>query len=347
MIIKIKDSLFNSKQAQQFQNIDLDEQHRLQEIEDAKITYRTRFRMYSLITGILIFIFLAFILWRTSRQRKAANVLLSHQKEELELTVECLKNTQRQLIQAEKMAAFGELTTGIAHEIQNPLNFVTNFAEVNTELNAEGQEAIRSENWEEAEEILKILADNNNKIILHGKRAESIVKGMLEHSRVSVGNKESIDINMLTDEYLHVSYQGFKAKDKNFKARLETDYDMGIGNIEVVPQDLGRVLLNVFNNAFYTVNKKKRMLDGNFEPAVSVCTSKRQGQIEIHIKDNGEGISEEIRDKVFQPFFTTKPAGQGIGLGLSLAYDIIRAEGGDIRLKTKEGEGTEFVIQLG
>jgi C4-dicarboxylate-specific signal transduction histidine kinase len=303
--------------------------------------------MYSLITGILIFIFLAIILWRTSRQRKAANVLLSHQKEELERAVECLKNTQRQLIQAEKMAAFGELTAGIAHEIQNPLNFVNNFAEVNTELNAEGRDALQSRNWEGAEEILNILADNNNKIILHGKRAESIVKGMLEHSRASMGHKESIDVNMLTDEYLRVSYQGFKAKDKSFSARVETDYDTAIGNIEIVPQDLGRVLLNIFNNAFYTVNKKSREVNGDFEPTVSVCTTKRKGEVEIHIKDNGEGISEDIRDKVFQPFFTTKPAGQGIGLGLSLAYDIIRAEGGDIRLKTKEGEGTEFVIQLG
>ena len=283
---------------------------------------------------------------------------IMQQKNELEQALIELRNTQSQLIQSEKMASLGTLTAGIAHEIQNPLNFVNNFSEVNTELIEElkGEKSkVKSERDEKLEdEILSNLSQNLEKILFHGKRADAIVKGMLEHSRINTGQKQPADINDLADEYLRLAYHGLRAKDKLFNAKLETDFDSTIGEINIVPQDIGRVLLNLFNNAFYAAMEKKKNLTGfqnlsglnNYEPTVSVKTKKVDGKVKIHVKDNGIGIPQKVVDKIFQPFFTTKPTGQGTGLGLSLSYDIIKAHGGEIKVETKEGEGSEFVIQL-
>jgi signal transduction histidine kinase len=244
------------------------------------------------------------------------------------------------------MASLGELTAGIAHEIQNPLNFVNNFSEVNAELIAEMKQELKAGNSEEAIEIANDLEQNLEKVSHHGKRADAIVKGMLQHSRASTGKKEPTDINALADEYLRLSYHGLRAKDKDFNANFTTNFDESIGKIEVVPQDIGRVLLNLYNNAFYAVNEKKKQLNGNLEPVVSVITKRLVDKIEITVRDNGTGISQKAVDKIYQPFFTTKPTGQGTGLGLSLSYDIIKAHNGEIKVETKEGEGTEFIISL-
>ena len=244
------------------------------------------------------------------------------------------------------MASLGELTAGIAHEIQNPLNFVNNFSEVNKELIVEMKEEIDKGNLEEVREIATDIEDNEQKINHHGKRADAIVKGMLEHSRASTGQKEPTDINALADEYLRLSYHGLRAKDRDFNAEFKTDFDESVGKIEVVPQDIGRVLLNLINNAFYAVSEKKRQLNGTFEPTVTVSTKRTGVKVEIVVKDNGNGIPQIIVDKIFQPFFTTKPTGQGTGLGLSLSYDIIKAHGGELKVESKEGEGAEFIIEL-
>jgi two-component system NtrC family sensor kinase len=272
---------------------------------------------------------------------------------ELKQSLEELKSTQAQLIQSEKMASLGELTAGIAHEIQNPLNFVNNFSEVSSELISEMVDEVDKGNTEDVKTIAQDVQQNLEKILHHGKRADAIVKGMLQHSRISTGQKEPTDINALCDEYLRLSYHGLRAKDKTFNATTQTDFDESIGKISIVPQDIGRVLLNLFNNAFYAVQQKKNLtgfenLSGlsNYEPTVSVCTKKVDSKIEIHVKDNGTGIPQKVVDKIFQPFFTTKPTGQGTGLGLSLSYDIIKAHRGEIKVETKEGEGSEFTIQL-
>ncbi len=301
----------------------------------------------SLLAILLLVIFITFILFRNYRIKDRTNALLDSQKKELERTVNELKTTQTQLIQSEKMASLGELTTGIAHEIQNPLNFVNNFSEVNKEMIAEMVEEINKGNYEEAKEIAKGLEINEEKIIHHGKRADAIVKGMLQHSRTSSGKKELTDINALCDEYLRLSYHGVRAKDKNFNAEMKMDFDGKINKINIVPQDIVRVLINMFNNAFYAVKPPyPPKADEHYEPMVKVSTKKIGDKVEITIADNGSGIPKSIVDKIFQPFFTTKPAGQGTGLGLSLSYDIIKAHGGEIKVKTSEGEGTEFIIQL-
>jgi signal transduction histidine kinase len=288
---------------------------------------------------------------------------------ELNHSLENLKATQKQLIQAEKMASLGELTAGIAHEIQNPLNFVNNFSEVNTELVEELQAArsrLQAERNEALEDgIINDIKQNLEKINHHGKRADAIVKGMLQHSRISTGQKELTDINKLADEYLKLAYHGFKAKDRDFNAvpiaiGIRTDLDATVGKISIVPQDIGRVLLNLINNAFYAVGEKLKaqgsQLTADFKPLVSILTKKLNDKVEIRVKDNGDGIPNAIVDKIFQPFFTTKPTGQGTGLGLSLAYDIIKAHGGEIKVETKEVEGlsaeasaktgSEFIINL-
>jgi signal transduction histidine kinase len=275
---------------------------------------------------------------------------LESAKDQIEKTLVDLRQAQSQLVQAEKMASLGELTAGIAHEIQNPLNFVNNFSEVNNELIEEliaEHAKPKSERDEMLEnEILDNIRQNLEKIHNHGRRADGIVKGMLQHSRSSSGQKELTDINELADEYLHLAYHGFRAKEKLFNARLETDFDKNIGKINVVSQDIGRVLLNLINNAFYAVNEKRKEKDAGFEPLVKLTTRQAGNQLSITISDNGNGIPENIVDKIFQPFFTTKPTGSGTGLGLSLSYDIIKAHGGDIKVATKEGEGTEFIIHL-
>jgi signal transduction histidine kinase len=265
---------------------------------------------------------------------------------ELKQSLQELKGTQAQLIQSEKMASLGELTAGIAHEIQNPLNFVNNFSEVNKEMIDEATEEIGKGNYEEVKNILSDIKDNSEKINHHGKRADAIVKGMLQHSRQSSGQKEATDINALADEYLRLSYHGLRAKDKNFNAEIKTNFDGSIGKINIIPQDIGRVLLNLFNNAFYAVNEQKNQNSISYNPTVSVKTEKCDDKIYITVSDNGKGIPLKIIDKIFQPFFTTKPTGEGTGLGLSLSYDIVKAHGGEIKVESKEGEGTEFIIQL-
>jgi len=302
--------------------------------------------LYAILFGMLVW---AFITWRARKLTRENRILeekISHRTSQLQRSLEDLKSTQSQLIQSEKMASLGELTAGIAHEIQNPLNFVNNFSEVNSELITEMKEELTKGNIEEAKTIADDINDNEQKIIFHGKRADAIVKGMLQHSRSSNGVKEPTDINALADEYLRLAYHGLRAKDKSFNATMKTDFDESISTINIIPQDIGRVILNLITNAFYVVDEKKKQIGGDYEPTVSVSTRKNNGRVEISVKDNGNGIPQKVLDKIFQPFFTTKPAGQGTGLGLSLSYDIVKAHGGELKVETKEGEGSVFMIQL-
>jgi signal transduction histidine kinase/sugar lactone lactonase YvrE len=287
--------------------------------------------------------------YRERRLRKEKEVLelkVNQRTKQLQESIESLKSTQSQLIQSEKMASLGELTAGIAHEIQNPLNFVNNFSEVNKELLTEMNDEIQKGNYEEVKALAKDVTDNEEKINFHGKRADAIVKGMLQHSRSSSSVKEPTDINALADEYLRLAYHGLRAKDKSFNATLKTDFDESIGNINIIPQDIGRVILNLITNAFYVVDEKKKSGVAKYEPTVSVSTSRIGEKVTIKVTDNGNGIPQKVVDKIFQPFFTTKPTGQGTGLGLSLSYDIVKAHGGELNVETKEREGTTFTIQL-
>ncbi len=288
---------------------------------------------------------------------------LTEQKEELENALDELRATQTQLIQSEKMASLGELTAGIAHEIQNPLNFVNNFSEVNAELIEEMQEEIEKGNMDEVKALAKDIADNEQKIKHHGKRADAIVKGMLQHSRSNSGIKEPTNINALADEYLRLAYHGLRAKDKSFNVTMETHFDKSIISVNIIPQDMGRAILNLITNAFYAVNEKNKLQRDiersenrqglpPYQPTVSLRTSRISptkgvaGKVKISVRDNGNGIPQNALDKIFQPFFTTKPTGEGTGLGLSLSYDIVKAHGGELKVDTNEGQGAEFSIIL-
>ena len=277
-------------------------------------------------------------------QQRTAELL--NEKEKLQNTLSHLQSAQKQLVQSEKMASLGELTAGIAHEIQNPLNFVNNFSEVSKELLDEMKTELDNHNVDDAKEIANNVIQNLEKILHHGKRAEGIVKGMLQHSRNSSGIKELTDINALADEYLRLAYHGLRAKDKTFNATMHTDFDKTFGKINIIPQDIGRVILNLLTNAFYVVNEKKQSGIENYEPTVSVSTKKNADKVLITVRDNGNGIPSKVLDKIFQPFFTTKPTGQGTGLGLSLSYDIVKAHGGDLNVETAEGNGSVFTIVL-
>jgi len=290
-------------------------------------------------TVLLLILVTAIALLRSNRQKQKAKVKIEKAYSEL-------KTTQAQLIQSEKMASLGALTAGIAHEIQNPLNFVNNFSDVNFELIDEAKQEIEKGNTGEVKAILNDIKDNEQKINHHGKRADAIVKGMLQHSRTSSGQKELTDINALADEYLRLAYHGFRAKDKSFNAEIKTGFDPTVGKINVVPQDIGRLILNLINNAFYAVGEKAKLQAAGYMPLIFVGTKRKGNNIELMIEDNGTGIPQKIIDKIFQPFFTTKPTGQGTGLGLSLAYDIVKAHGGEINVEIKEGEGSEFIVQL-
>jgi signal transduction histidine kinase len=308
-------------------NYDFDKKQQLakaaQEKKDTEAK-RIKNQQYFIIAflGVIVLaaVIIALILLKNNKHKQKAYSLLEKQKKETDIqktkteqALENLKAMQAQLIQSEKMASLGELTAGIAHEIQNPLNFVNNFSEVNDELIND----ISDENDVIAiKTIANDIKQNNEKILFHGKRADAIVKGMLQHSRASTGKKEPTDINALCDEYLRLSFHGMRAKDKNFNADFKTEFDDTIGKINVVPQDIGRVLLNLINNAFYAVNEKKKQQADGYEPAICVNTKKVDGKIEVKVADNGNGIPEKILDKIFQPFFTTKPTGQGTGLGL-------------------------------
>ncbi|MEO6546988.1 MAG: tetratricopeptide repeat protein [Ferruginibacter sp.] len=294
---------------------------------------------------------IALILLINNLQRKKLNRLLYKQKEEIELqkksaeeALKELETTQSQLVQSEKMASLGELTAGIAHEIQNPLNFINNFSELNAELIVDMISEINKGNIEEVKSIASDISDNEQKINHHGKRADSIVKGMLQHSRNSTGKNEPTDINALADECLRLSYHGLRSKDNSFNATLKTVFDASIGKISINPQDIGRVILNLINNSFYALAEKKKLLGAAYEPTIIISTKQIKNKIALHIKDNGNGVPQKVLDKIFQPFFTTKPTGHGTGLGLSLSYDIIKAHGGEIKVETIEGEGAEFII---
>jgi two-component system NtrC family sensor kinase len=346
LMLTAKDSIFSQARTQQALLLDFDEKQRRQEIETAKEKYRTQLRLYGLIGVIGIFIIIAAVLYRNNIQRKRTNSELSRQKQELESTLTELRSTQKQLIHSEKMASLGELTAGIAHEIQNPLNFVNNFSELNMELIDEAAQANEAGHSNEVKELLFTVRENEEKICHHGQRADSIVKGMLQHSRDTRGQMEPTDFNAFADEFLRLSYQGYRAKDKNFYVTLQTDFDKGMDKINIVRQDIARVLLNLYNNAFYAVAEKKKMQPEGYEPMVSVITKRLPDKIQIRVKDNGKGIPQKDLDKIFQPFFTTKPPGQGTGLGLSLSYEIIQVNGGEIKVETKEGIGAEFIIRI-
>jgi signal transduction histidine kinase len=320
----------------------------MQDAEQEKIAFKNKIRLWSLFGGVAVLLLIALLLWRNN-QRKQKD------KQKIEQAYGELKSTQSQLIQSEKMASLGELTAGIAHEIQNPLNFVNNFSDVNKELLAEMNGEIEKGNYDEVKIIAKDVTANEEKINHHGKRADAIVKNMLQHSRSNSRAKEQTDINALADEYLRLSYHGLRAKDKSFNATMKTDFDESIGKINIIPQDIGRVVLNLINNAFYAVDEKKKLNLNGYEPTVLVSTKKINarpddpvglGKVEIRVKDNGNGIPQKVLDKIFQPFFTTKPTGQGTGLGLSLSYDIVKAHGGEIQVTTKENEGSDFRILL-
>ncbi|MGC4037004.1 MAG: ATP-binding protein [Chitinophagaceae bacterium] len=331
---QFKIASYENEQKENEQNKKLTLLQQKQAVQEAIIGQRNKIIWISLIGLVLVLGLLIFIYRQLQINKRNLNNL---------------RSTQVQLIQSEKMASLGELTAGIAHEIQNPLNFVNNFSEINKEL----LEELKSKNEKlkihdaEIDELVNDISENSEKINHHGKRADSIVKGMLQHSRKSTGEKIPTDINALADEYLRLSYHGIRARDNSFNAKLETDFDDNVGNVNIIPQDISRVLLNIITNAFYAVNEKKiiRQAKGEkYEPTVSVSTKKQLNNVTITIADNGNGIQKEIIDKIFQPFFTTKPTGQGTGLGLSLSYDIVKAHGGEIKVETKEGEGSEFII---
>jgi|GEM_PF-726325 len=352
----------------EFQKLTLNEQRRLQNLEQDRVIYQNRIRTYFLLSGIGVLLLLAIIFYRNNRQKHKAKV-------KIEQAYENLKATQQQLIQSEKMASLGELTAGISHEIQNPLNFVNNFSEVNTELINEAVEELRMSNYELRSDLpnhpeidldgtnqsnqssifniqsltslLIAIRENEEKIIHHGKRADAIVKGMLQHSQVGSEKKEPTDINALADEYLRITYHGLRAKDKSFNAIIKTDFDPSLERINIIPQDIGRVVLNLLTNAFYVENEKKQLNIQGYEPTVSVSTKKTGDKVEIAVGDNGNGVPQKVLDKIFQPFFTTKPTGQGTGLGLSLSYDIItKGQDGELKVETKEGQGSESTISL-
>ena len=366
-----KDSLQNSEKLKNFQTIEFNEKMRLVDVQRLEEAYQTRMLVYGLIGGICAFMLVALLLYRNNRHKQKANKLLQQQSTETEgqrkkaeTALAELKATQAQLIQQEKLASLGELTAGIAHEIQNPLNFVKNFSEVSVELLLElEQEKARGAERDEIleAELLSDLSQNIEKIGQHGQRASAIVRGMLEHTRASTGQREPTDLNALAEEYLRLAYNGHRrleglspgdsAKDATICTVLNTNFDTSLSLVNVVPQDVGRVLLNLYNNAFYAVQERAKASqlpdEAIYHPTVTVSTCREAGQVLIRVCDNGTGIPETVKAKIFQPFFTTKPTGEGTGLGLSLAYDIItRGHGGTLTVKSQEAEGTEFTICL-
>ncbi len=346
IMIGLKDSIDNREKINRFKNIAFAEQLRLREVEDEKVQMYNKIKMYALLAAIAAFVLIAFYQYRINRFRKKTNTLLEQQKNELQNALQQLKNAQARLIQSEKMASLGQLTAGIAHEIQNPLNFVNNFSEVNVDLIQEMKEEMQKGNYQEVQALAEDISANGKKIIHHGKRADAIVKNMLQHSHKSSGEKELININALCDEYLKLSYNNARTKNKLFTAHITTNFDQSIEKIPIMRQDIGSVLLNLYSNAFYATAERKLKELENYEPLISVSTKKDKDKILIRICDNGYGINENIADKIFQPFFTTKPTGEGTGLGLSLSYDIMKAYGGEISMNTKPGQGTDFIVSL-
>ena len=357
--VAAKDSSNAADKSRQFQVIADRDRQRQEDLKSAQEKFNTRIRFYAVIAAALVLLIVGALLWRNNRRQQQVNQLLSDQKEEisaqrdtLEQALSELKSTQTQLIQSEKMASLGELTAGIAHEIQNPLNFVNNFSEVNQEMLSELDEELIKGDFAEARVIAADIRSNEEKINHHGKRADAIVKSMLQHSKAGSGTKEPTNINTLADEYLRLAYHGFRSKDKDINAApiaigMLTKFDAKLPMANVIPQDIGRVLLNLFNNAFYAVNQRSKTAGPDYKPEVSVSTEFANGQVLINVKDNGVGIPDAIKEKIMQPFFTTKPTGEGTGLGLSLSYDIVvKGHGGKIEIDTKEGQFTEFSVYL-
>ena len=347
-----KDNFYDADKLKQAELVNLNEQKNRFELQKLETEERNRLIQFIFSFVLIFFSIISILLWKNNRFKQKANIQLT-------TTLHELKSTQAQLIQSEKMASLGELTAGIAHEIQNPLNFVNNFSELSVDLAKELKEEVEKleipeKDKEYVSEIIGDLSQNQEKINHHGKRASSIVKGMLEHSRKSSGTKEPTDINALADEYLRLAYHGLRAKDKDFNATMETHFDSTLPKIDIIPQDIGRVLLNLITNAFYAVNEKNLSGLDMYEPKVIITTQlTTNNQVLIAIKDNGHGIPDAIKDKIFQPFFTTKPTGQGTGLGLSLSYDIVKAHGGDIKVESSHSTatekaqiGSEFIITL-
>jgi signal transduction histidine kinase len=340
MAITLNDRILGSGKMIELQLLQLEEQKRNLEIQQAEERYRKNIQLIGLISITAIILVASASLFRSNRIKQKTNIVLQQ-------TLNELKATQSQLVQSEKMASLGELTAGIAHEIQNPLNFVNNFAEVNKELIRDLKSEITNGNLDEVSTLATDIEANEEKINFHGKRADAIVKSMLQHSRISSGKKELTNLNALCDEYLRLSYHGLRAKDKSFNAKFETHFDPSLPKVNVVSQEIGRVMLNLINNAFYAINQKAKLQIADYQPQVTVSTKTLSDKIEIRVQDNGNGIPDGIREKVFQPFFTTKPTGQGTGLGLSLSYDIItKSHGGELKVETKENEGTTFIVTL-
>ena len=311
----------------------------------------SRIRQGALGGGLVVALLLMAIAFAGYRSKQRANILLQSQKEQIEQALTQLKTTQTQLIQKEKMASLGELTAGIAHEIQNPLNFVNNFSEVSTDLVEELGEGPLQHLPESEQayvaELLEDLTSNLKKITHHGQRASRIVTGMLEHSRASTAEVRPTNLNALVDEYLRLSYHGLRAKDKTFTCELVSRFDSTIGQVDIMAQEMGRVLLNLFTNAFYAVRERQKQGDSDYQPTVTVSTVKTEAGVDIRVTDNGTGMSESVQQKIFQPFFTTKPTGEGTGLGLSLSYDIVtKGHGGLLLVQSQQGAGTEFTIRL-
>lgn len=351
--ISMKDSIYGVAQFRKLQLLMLEEQERQHTIVRDQTAYSNKIKIAALVLLLGFLGILAAIQRRNNLHKLKINQELEHEKVTLEKTLHELRSAQTQLIQSEKMASLGELTAGIAHEIQNPLNFVNNFAEINNELIEDLKEASSKNDQREIDRLVLQLQENEPRIKLHGKRADSIVKSMLQHSRSGSGVKELTDINKLVDEYVRLSFHGMRARDKSFNAELDIDLDPSLGKTFILPQDFGRVVLNLLNNAFYAVNEKRKISDESFKPKVSIRTNKSgpwKGQpdsIQVIIADNGNGIPASFTEKIFQPFFTTKPTGDGTGLGLSLSYDIItNAHGGALTVESNEGEGAAFTIQI-
>ncbi|HZY37222.1 MAG TPA: ATP-binding protein [Mucilaginibacter sp.] len=355
--VTAKDSLYSQEKTRAVQNLSFAERQRQEDIAEQGASNRAAIRFYLLMAVIVFLVVMAVVFWRNNRRKEKANRLLSKQKQEIEeqrdqtnKALAELKLTQNQLVQSAKMASLGELTAGIAHEIQNPLNFVNNFSEVSVELLDEMDGELDKGDIQEAKAIGTDLKQNLQKIQHHGKRADFIVKGMLEHSRTNTGEKQLTDMNVLCDEFLKLSYHGLRAKDKSFNAEMVTHFDSKLPKINVSQQDMGRVMLNLFNNAFYAVNQKLKTAGADYKPEVTVTTFTPPpggGGWGGKVKDNGVGIPDAIKDKIMQPFFTTKPTGEGTGLGLSLTYDmVVKGHGGSIQVDSLEGEGSEFTIIL-
>jgi len=341
------DSLYGAEKVMSAQSIAFQMEERKRQLEVAEMNWRNQVRTWIILIGLGAVAIIAIILFRNNRRVREANHKLNEQKAELSRTLNELKATQAQLIQSEKMASLGELTAGIAHEIQNPLNFVNNFSELNRELIDDLTFELQKGDIKEASSLLANLKENESKINLHGKRADSIVKGMLQHSRAGIGVKEMSDVNKTVDEYVRLAYHGYRAKEKNFNVQLDFDLNPDAGSVLMIKQDIGRVLLNILNNAFYAVNQQKQNEGENYKPIVRISTKREGNFIDIKLEDNGPGIPTDKKLKIFQPFFTTKPTGEGTGLGLSLSYDIITlGHGGSLECLSDPGKGAAFLIRL-